>query len=163
MSAPSAPAEVAVIGIGNLLLMDEGLGVHALRELQREVQSDGVRFIDGGTDPWSALSAAEGCRGLVLLDAVLGGKEPGEFHRMELDQVEAQDAVMSLHGLSMFHLVQYESLVGRSYAEALVLGMEPEVVEPGIGLSERCRSRLPEFVRMARAEIDAVRERLGPD
>ncbi|MFO8006566.1 MAG: hydrogenase maturation protease [Candidatus Brocadiia bacterium] len=162
MDASTAPTEVAVIGIGNLLLMDEGLGVHALRELEQEVQSDGVRCIDGGTDPWSALSAAEGCRGLVLLDAVLGGKTPGEFHRMELEQVEASDAVMSLHGLSMFHLVQYEALLGRSYTETLVLGMEPEVIEPGIGLSERCRRRLPEFVRMARAEITAVRERLGP-
>jgi hypothetical protein len=61
---------VGVIGIGNLLLRDEGVGVHALQVLDGQMLAGDVRLIDGGTDPWAALSAAEGCSTLLVLDAV---------------------------------------------------------------------------------------------
>jgi len=149
-------AGVGVIGIGNLLLRDEGFGVHALRALAGELEADGVRLIDGGTDPWSALSAAEGCRVLVVLDAVVGGKAPGECHALSLDEVEMQNAAMSLHGLTLFHLLRYEKLLGDGPERVRVLGMEPDVVEAGMGLSDCCRQSMPAFIRMAKDEIRAA-------
>ncbi|MGD2174967.1 MAG: hypothetical protein PVJ27_06150, partial [Candidatus Brocadiaceae bacterium] len=61
---------------------------------------------------------------------------------------------------SLFHLVRYEALLGNAFDEVRVLGMEPDVVEPGIGLSERCRQELPALVKMAREEIAELQARL---
>ncbi len=161
MSQASDGPAIGVIGIGNLLLGDEGMGVHAVRALADEGPIPGVKLIDGGTDPWGALSAAERCSALLLLDAVAAGKEPGQLHRLELDEVETGHALMSLHGVSMFHLLQYERLCGNRFEEVVVLGMEPLTVEPGIGLSRPCRERLPALLGLVRDEIQAIRGRMS--
>ncbi len=161
MGAAEPEAEVAVVGIGNLLLKDEGVGVHALRELRGCAWEGEVKLVDGGTDPWTAFSEAEGCRALVVLDAVVGGKDPGELHRLTLEEVEDNQVVLSLHGISLFHLVRYEALLGNTFDEVQVLGMEPSSVEPGIGLSERCRGRLANFLETARSEVERMLQRLG--
>jgi hydrogenase maturation protease len=152
---------VAVVGVGNLLLSDDGLGVHAVRELAQRACPPGVRLIDGGTDPWSAFSEAEGCRALFVLDAVQGGRHPGEFYNLPLDEVEAGGAVMSLHGITLFRLLQYEAVLGNTFEEARLLGMEPECIRPEIGLSPRCRRRLPAFAEMAMTQIGGTLDRLS--
>jgi len=150
---------VGVIGIGNLLLKDEGVGVHAVQALAAQLAADGVKLVEGGTDPWGALSAVGGCRTLFVLDAVTGGKAPGEFHSLSLDEVETRNASMSLHGLSLFHLLAYERILGRGFDDVRVLGMEPAEIEPGVGLSDVCRSKLADFVEMVKSEV----RRANPD
>ncbi|MFO7955738.1 MAG: hydrogenase maturation protease [Candidatus Brocadiia bacterium] len=161
MSNSSAACKVAVVGIGNLLLHDEGLGVHAVRRLEDAAQRKNVTYVDGGTDPWAAFSQVEDCEVVLVLDAILGGGEPGDTYKMSLQEVEAGSAVLSLHGVTMFHLLQYEALVGNRFEEVLVLGMEPESVEPGIGLSGRCEQSMPEFLEAVVSEIDGVQQRLA--
>jgi len=150
---------LAVIGIGNLLLQDEGLGVHAVRELAEADPTDDVLYIDGGTDPWLALQRARGCSSLLLVDAVLGGRAPGACYSFGMDEVEPTEAVLSLHGVTLYHLIQYEKLLGNGFDEVRLVGMEPFAVDPGIGLSARCRERLPELIELARREIRGALER----
>lgn len=152
----STVGTIGVIGVGNRLMRDEGVGVEALRSLRQE-GAEGVECIEGGTDPWTAFSAAEGCSHLIVLDAVQGGREPGSLYRMDIDEVDTGTTVMSLHGVTLFHLLQYEALVGNTFREVVLLGMEPVEVESGMGLSERCRQRLPELVRAARDEIERLK------
>jgi len=131
-----------------------------VRVLAEAEDLEGVRIIDGGTDPWAALARAEGCRALVALDAVAGGKEPGEFHRLLLEEIDSTGAALSLHGVTLFHLLRYERLLGNGFEHIRVLGMEPHVVDYGVGLSALCQRRLPAFVQMVRAEVADVRRRL---
>jgi len=152
---------IGVIGIGNVLLRDEGIGVHAVRALKGQLSQGNVRLIDGGTDPWSALSAAQGCAALIVLDAVVGGEQPGQFHTFALEELELDGAVLSLHGVTLFHLLRYERLLGRDVPHVRVLGMEPATVEPGVGLSEACRRNMPAFVAMAAAQIRSLQEHLS--
>ncbi|MHC5034416.1 MAG: hydrogenase maturation protease [Planctomycetota bacterium] len=154
---------VGVIGIGNLLLTDDGVGVHAVRALAEDSVVGCVEFIDGGTDPWAALSAARDCRALVVLDAVVGGATPGEIHRLSLDEVAAGRASMSLHAITLFHVLEYERLLGKGFEDVRVVGMEPAVVEPGIGLSDPCAGSLADLVGAAKAAIDEARSRLSTD
>ncbi len=161
MTASTIEPSVAVVGIGNLLLADEGLGVDAVRELAGSAASAGVKFIDGGTDPWAAFREAEGCRALLVLDAVQGGKAPGDFHSLPLEEVETRGAIMSLHGVTMYHLLHFEALLGNTFEEVRVLGMEPGRVRPEIGLSEPCKDRMQEFAALAAGEIDGMLKRLS--
>ena len=67
-------ARVAVVAMGNLLMKDDGVGIHALQALKRQRESNGVEWIDGGTDAWSAMWGARTCRHLLILDAIQGGE-----------------------------------------------------------------------------------------
>jgi hydrogenase maturation protease len=158
---PAAP-RVGVIGIGNVLLCDEGLGIHAVRAFAAQHGADELTLaIEGGTDPWAALQAASGCAALILVDAVRGGKAPGELYRLALEDVETAGAILSLHGITLFHLLQYERLVGNEFGEVVLLGMEPFSIGPGLQLSEGCSERLAALVEMVSREVGVVRERLA--
>jgi len=151
---------VAVVGIGNLLMMDDGVGIHALRRLERQCRDDGaVSLVDGGTNAWGALWQARDCDRLILLDAVRGGRAPGTVYRFGLDGAEPAEVGMSLHDVSLPHLVRLESALTGGFESAEVVGMEPGRVEPAIGLSEPCMNALPALVRAAQERIREVMNR----
>jgi len=150
----AARSLLAVIGVGNVLLKDEGVGVHALRALMREVSGEPVMYIDGGTDPWSALMEAECCSELIILDAVAGDEPPGMLYRLRLDELANGKAPASLHDLNLVQMLVSEALRGNEFERVTVLGMQPEQIGAGTELSERCRKRMPELIETVRTEID---------
>ena len=158
MACKCATSCVAVVGMGNLLMQDDGAGVHALQALrERMANEDGVELIDGGTNAWGALWAARDCRHLLLLDAVRAGGKPGDVYRFPLGDAEAPQGSVSLHDVSLAHLVGLEQMMGNRFETVTVLGMEPSRIEPAIGLSEACQRGLEELVRLAQSEIRKVK------
>lgn len=72
-------ARVLVLGVGNLLMGDEGVGVHALRLLEKQAPTAGVRLLDGGTGGINLLLEFDGVRDLVLIDATRDGQTAGSI------------------------------------------------------------------------------------
>ncbi len=153
MNAQARAHAVAVVGMGNVLMRDDGAGVRAVRELERAIARHDVIFVDGGTDPWSALDAARGCRALVVLDALLGGGQAGDVYVMALDEMKTRTPTRSLHDVTVFDLVRLDAALGRGFSNVMVIGMEPGRIEAGIGLSPQCEERLPVLVDAAAREI----------
>jgi hydrogenase maturation protease len=150
----SPATHTAVVGMGNLLMGDEGLGIHALHLLRAEGAGEAaVSLIDAGTDAWAALWQARGCEHLVLIDAVRGGQRPGTLHRLALEELDARADAMSLHDVTLVRLLELENALGRGPARARLVGMEPGRIEPGTELSPTCRRALSELVQAVRREI----------
>jgi len=152
VQAPADSPCIAVVGMGNLLMTDDGVGVHALRRLQQECPGEPVCWVDGGSDAWGALHAAQGCRALLLLEAVRGGGAPGTVYRFSVGELRAQQAP-SLHQVSLTHLIALREAFGEEFEAVRVVGMEPARIECGIGLSEACSRALPQMIEAARSEI----------
>jgi len=149
---------IAVIGMGSLLMQDDGVGIHALRALEDAGAADeAVALVDGGTDAWSALWAARGARHLVLLDAVRGGGEPGRVYRFALDEAKVAQDWTSLHDVSVADLVRLRTGEDEEFESVIVIGMEPARIEPGTELSAVCREALPAMVQAARDEIEGLK------
>ena len=159
MSTREDRYSIAVVGMGNLLMADEGVGVHALRCLEGACDSEEVRWIDGGTDAWGAVMAARGCRHLVLVDAVQGGALPGTLYRLGLDELERAQGGLSLHEISLPQLVELETALGYSFESVVILGMEPAAIDFGIGLSDECSKALPALVQAVNEEIRKLSSR----
>jgi hydrogenase maturation protease len=152
--------DIAVIGMGNLLMRDDGVGVHALQELEKgESLPEGVVTVDGGTDPWGSLAATESCRRLVLLDAVKGPAEPGSIYRVPVGKLKKKEGKSSLHEIDLTHLLELKRVTGEPCDSAVVIGMEPESIEPGTELSEPCRRALPGMLEAVRKEIQHLTKR----
>jgi hydrogenase maturation protease len=149
---------VVVVGVGNILLKDEGIGVHVARALQEmDIASpDGeAEVVDGGTSP-DAFDAAEGADKLIIVDAVQGGGEPGTVYRFRPDDVSAEPKLLtSLHDLGLLDSLRMMEILGSQPRETVIIGVEPAEVDWGLELTPALRQKLPEIVRRVMEEQSA--------
>jgi len=155
---------VLVAGIGNLLLGDEGLGVHAVRALEqrRAIASSGATLVDAGTALFDVLAECRHEGTLVLLDAVRAGQPPGTVYRLELDPgtvlagAPRRDG-LSLHSWDALDALSAASMLGRVPGRVVLLGIEPACVEPGTSLSPPVLQAMPRLLDAAEREVAEAR------
>ncbi len=151
-----SPVKVAVLGMGNLLLKDEGIGVHVARALQGIAAPDGVELevIDGGTLP-DAPFVGEEVDKLIIIDAVQAGGEPGAIYRFHPPEVTLDDKVLtSLHQVSLLDNLWFMEQFGQKPGNVVIIGIEPEDMSWGLELSDRLNKRLPHIIKVALDEIN---------
>lgn len=141
-----------VLGLGNLLLGDEGVGVHAARALLEEGCPDGTTILDVGTAILDAIPAIEVADRIIVVDAVKADGEPGSVYKMPLSDFMRAPVIASMHG---FDLSRVLALAGRiEPPEVVVIGVEPAVIDWSMELSPRVAASFP-FV------LDAIRHEMG--
>lgn len=147
-----------VMGIGNILLRDEGVGVFCVQELQKKSWPENVSFVDGGTFTQDLFYLFENFDHLLVLDAVRGGKNPGTIYRLEeKDLVENKKQQISLHDIDLLDSLKMAELMGKK-PELTVLGIEPEQIAWEMGLTGSLDKAFPDFVRLAEKEINSILE-----
>ncbi|MEW6034127.1 MAG: hydrogenase maturation protease [Chloroflexota bacterium] len=152
---------VVVLGVGNELLKDEGVGVHTARALTAEPWASSLEVIESGS-ALDALPTGRPISKLVVVDAVCGGGEPGSVYRFTPEDVELEATrIASLHELNLFDALRLNGLAGIKPAETVIIGVEPKDVGWGIELSAEVESRLPEVLRIVREEVGHSREKRG--
>ena len=148
--------EWVILGVGNLLMSDDGVGIHAVRELLRDPPA-GASIVETGTDFLSALPILESARRVLILDAVRGKGAPGSIYRLEPDDVELRPETGSAHATSVFEAKRFLP-PGAPWPDITVLGVEPLVLDYGMALSKPVADALPRLVARAREIL-----RAGPD
>lgn len=148
-----------LLGIGNLLLTDDGVGIHAIQQLQtRYTLPAEVQVVDGGTCGLDLLQFLEGVDKLVILDAANLRKPPGTIVRMEGDQVPAYLAIKtSPHEIGLPELLFAARLSEIYPPQVVIFGMQPQSIETWLGLTPVVEGKLEEFVELAAREIGAVK------
>lgn len=145
--------DILVLGIGNLLWADEGFGIRALERLHADWRfRAGVRLLDGGTQGLYLLPYVEGCRKLLILDAVDYGLAPGSLKVVRDDEVPAFMGVkkMSLHQTGFQEVLSVASLRGWNPESVTLIGCQPETLDDyGGSLSDTVKARLPEALDIA--------------
>ena len=147
-----------VIGIGNVLLKDEGVGVHVVRRLE-SLHGDvpGVEFVDAGAVGMKLLHMLQGRRKAVLVDCALMNESPGTLRRFLPDEVHSIKALpgLSLHEGDLLAVIRLCGELGECPEEIVVFGIEPDVVEPGESVSACLADRMEQYVAAVQAEIGA--------
>jgi len=132
--------KVAVVGVGNILMGDEGAGIEVIRELEKRVRN--VDIIDAGTAFFALVSDLCSFDKLIIVDAARGGEKPGTVYRFRLEDARSPQPVISLHDMGVVEALKLESLTGRVPEEVVFYGIEPRRVEFTIGLSEIIREKI---------------------
>lgn len=150
-------APVVVLGMGNVLRRDEGLGIRALERLQEQYALPaGVRLVDGGTLGLDLLSYLEDADRVLVLDAALTDGPPGTLIRVAGDDAPAYFGIRtSPHEIALPDLLAVAKLRGTTPPELVVLGMHPESIELGWELSDAVTAALGDLVKAAVAELRA--------
>ncbi len=142
-----------VLGIGNLLLGDEGVGVHAAHALAAETFPENVTVVDAGTAILDALPFIESADRVIVIDAVRAGEPPGTLYRFPLEDSAPSAVIGSMHGFDLSRLM---ALACRAdVPETVVLGVEPAVIQWSMELSPEVAQVLPELLRWVKREVSA--------
>jgi hydrogenase maturation protease len=140
---------ILLVGVGNTLLRDEGLGAHAIDRLKRLNLPDGVSLVQCGTDLLSLEAELAGQRRIIVVDAIQAGDVPGTIHLLresEFDKAEARSS--SAHQMSALESAKLLKQVCPELAgaEMIFVGIEPMDMSMGECLSPPVEAAMPRLI-----------------
>lgn len=149
-----------ILGLGNVLMQDEGVGVRAVERLQLHADlPNDVDVLDGGTLGLELLSRFEGVKRLIIVDAVDAAALPGTLVRFAGDDLPPlRGPALSSHQVGLPQLLTLARVQGILPAEVVVWGVQVRQVAPGLGLSPPVAARLDTLVQ---AVVEEVKKRVS--
>jgi len=142
---------IAVIGLGNELMADDGVGVHAIRRL-REILPADVSCVEIGTASLRAQAVCEQAQIVIAVDAVQAGGPPGSVYVFDIADASIPRAE-SLHSLSLAGLIRLIPPAERP--QVVVVGVEPARVECSLTLSEAVEVALPRVIHVVKEIVES--------
>ena len=145
-----------VIGLGNVLLKDEGVGVRCIEFLKESGSCDGIKLMDGATLGFDLLEEMKGFENVVLVDAVDMGKDPGYISSFSADQVASMpgSGKFSLHEINLVDVIQLGKKMGYNFRKVRIVGIQPKEISRGDRLSEIIEEKLPALAEKVLRETD---------
>lgn len=142
-----------VVGVGNRLFRDEGVGCHLADELHQR-PLPGVEVLDWGTCP-DAPPGLPDATAVLVVDACDAGSQPGDVHRLILDDLSTPPYALSFHDRSLIDSLPFlATLYG--IRRVIVIGVQCATLEPGLDLSAELKWQLPSLVRMITQEVRTI-------
>lgn len=155
MTLVAPQLSVLVLGIGNLVMSDDAVGVIVVQRLQKEYRfADNVEILDGGTLGLDLLPKLENITNLIMIDAVETGKEAGTCVRLCGQELPiALQTKVSPHQMGLKDLLAVSELMGHSPKEMVLIGVQPESIEMDIGLTPKVEAKLDVMIYNVLTEL----------
>jgi hydrogenase maturation protease len=146
---------IIVLGVGNILLSDEGIGVRAIEKLQQDYDlPPEVVIIDGGTTGMEMLEDLSNADHIVIIDAVRSGKAPATIIRLADEQVPVFfKTKLSPHQIGLSDVLATLEFIGEQPGGVTVFGVEPVSLETGMALTPQVEARLPALLELVATEL----------
>ncbi|MGD8664959.1 MAG: HyaD/HybD family hydrogenase maturation endopeptidase [Desulfobacterales bacterium] len=147
--------QILVLGVGNILLKDDGIGVRIVEKLQQEYAfSPNVRLLDGGTLGLRLLEPITGADVLIVVDAIISGQPPGTIERLPLAVLRKRISIKnSLHQLDLLETLAHAEFLER-LSKTTIIGIEPEdTCSLSLELTDTVRARREDMVSAVLEEI----------
>ena len=147
----AAPVRPLILGIGNLLLGDEGIGVVAVRYLEAEGFAARAELVDGGTGGFHLLGLFSGRPHLILIDATDDGRPPGTVTRLQPRYASDYPRTLSAHDIGLRDLIESAALLGAMPRVDLITISVGPLQPMTLELTPAVRAALPQIASLARA------------
>ncbi len=150
--------KIAVICVGNLLMGDDGIGIHVVRELEKLELPDNVKVYDAMTNSFMVPEYMDGADKALIVDAYNGNKNPGSVSKFKFNPGEhdyADRIELSLHDMDFIDALNSGRHAYSYPPEIVIIGVEPENVHLSMELSATLRKAIPGIIKEIFAEIKA--------
>ncbi len=148
--------KIVIIGVGNLLMGDDGMGIHAVEALRHEALPSNVVIFSAETRAFDALEYMDGSDKAVIVDAYKKGGVPGSIYRFTFDpssDVLDESINLSMHDINFVDALRAGRGIYKLPKEIVILGIEPEVLECRLGLSFKLNDAIPNVVEAVKSEL----------
>ena len=147
--------KILVLGVGNTILSDEGLGVHLTRRLQDCRFPPNVEIQDGGTLGLELLDYMDEVAKLIIVDCVKAGEEPGTIYRFEPDKVDVipKRYKISFHDLGIYDFLRIATVM-ETLPPTVIYGMEPQKIDWGEELTPPVEAKMQKLKELVIEEIN---------
>ncbi|MBN1506871.1 MAG: hydrogenase maturation protease [Sedimentisphaerales bacterium] len=143
-----------ILGIGNILLCDEGVGVRVVQAMREMALPPGVEVADGGTAGADLLDIISDRRKVIIIDAMDAGAEPGTIRHLRVEELAGGTGTrISLHEIGLMETLAMARHLNSAPIEVSILGVQPKEVRPGDKLTEELTAVVPRVVRMILDEL----------
>jgi hydrogenase maturation protease len=151
-SADTCP--VLVLGLGNILLRDEGIGVRVVEAMQQRKLPPEVETFDGATAGLDLLDVLADRRKVIIVDAIDGECTAGTVVRLgEDDLAECENPRVSLHEMGILETLSVAKRLNTAPEEVVVIGVKPKTIEAGLELSPELARLMPRIIEAVLAEL----------
>ena len=142
-----------ILGVGNLLLKDEGIGIHAIRALENENLPPDVSLMDGGTGGLHLISWLQGYDRIIMIDATLDDNPPGTVRLIEPRYASDFPPLMSAHEIGLRDMIEAMSLTDNLPEIRLIVISAADINEVGTDLSPEIQAAIPEIVQLVKSQL----------
>lgn len=151
----STSADRLILGFGNLIQGDDGIGIHAVKMLSERVLPPDTRVVEIGVPGWDLATCLEGCPSVIIIDAVRMGEAPGVWRRFDSAEVRliGEKNILSLHEAGISEGLNLAEALNILPERIVVYGMEPASITTSQELSPAVQATLPDFVEEIYCEI----------
>ena len=142
-----------IIGIGNILLQDDGIGVHVIRQLENEKLPSTIELVDGGTSTLDMLGFFLDNRKVIVVDCLRAGLKPGTIYKIKPEDIKSyKKENLSIHDVQILDVVEMANMMGK-YPEVVIFGIEPEKIAVELEMTETMISKIPEIICNIKNEL----------
>ena len=135
-----------IVGMGNLIYRDEGIGVHVIEEMKKVKLPDHAELLDIGTSTMDLISYLEGVKKLIVIDAMKAGGAPGTIYKCRPeDLLPEEERPISLHEIGLLESLNMAQKMGMRI-DTVIIGVEPKVLDWGMELSDEVNSKIPTII-----------------
>jgi hydrogenase maturation protease len=148
---------ILILGIGNILLKDEGVGVHVANQLQTMDLPPDVEVMDGGTLGLNLLYAIEERKKVIVIDTVGIGDPPGTIYRFTDQELGVKKSFLrTAHGIDIVDVVKISEMLGKKPDEIVFIGIEPEDIDEGLEPTALITKRIPVLIELVIKELSTA-------
>jgi len=142
-----------ILGVGNLLLKDEGVGIHAIQALEKENLPPDVTLLDGGTGGLHLLNWLQDYDRIIMIDATLDNNPPGTIRLIHPRYASDFPPLMSAHEIGLRDMIEAMSLTGNLPEIRLIVVSAADINEVGTELSPEIQAVLPEIIQLVKEQL----------
>jgi len=143
-------APILILGLGNILLKDEGFGVHVMRELVKKDLGDKVDIIEGATIGAGILGELEDRKKVIVIDAIKTSEPAGTLFKFGYKEIKNYycDNAMSLHQLDFIKAIELAEFMGKEIPEITIYGVQPKEISLGMELTPEIKTKISETIKL---------------
>jgi hydrogenase maturation protease len=138
--------KILIVGIGNMLCRDEGVGVQVIQQMEFMELPGHIELLDMGTSTMDLISHLEGVKKLIVIDAMKTGGAPGAIYKCKPEDLMPKgEEPISLHEVGLLETLTMAKKMGMEI-DTVIIGVEPKVIDWGLELSEEVKKKIPAII-----------------
>lgn len=146
--------DTVIIGIGNILLKDDGVGVHTIKQLENENLPSTIELVDGGTSTLDILGYFLDYKKVVVIDCLKAGYEPGTIYKIKPEEITSyRKENLSIHDVQILDVVKMANMIGK-YPEVVIFGIEPEHICLDTDMTDNMKNRISDVIGHVKKELN---------